>query len=358
MNIWFAANISPHSMGGVQRSITELATHLSHKGHQIRICYNQFPNINYICFSLLLLVRLLCHWSSPPDWIIARSTDGFFCTLALKLIPLKTKLALHSHGWEEIATETEVRLPSAIITNRTTWKAKSGRFPILRLTLQYSDISLHGTAYECRWLSKKYPFCRKKTHLLYNGAPDIQSPFWLTEEAIPRHFLCVATDTWKKNIQQAVRLFEPLYRDDPGARLCIVGTGEPPALTFRYDDTKTAITIIEKSPPEQMRSWYRTYPFLICPSRFEGGHTLSALEAMAEGCLVFASAIYSHREFILDKTNGFLFSSGTESILETVKKLEKRRNFRKRIQTAAAESARQRTWQSQSQLLEHILTNV
>ena len=65
---------------------------------------------NYLVFAFALCKRLLLHAAKPPDWIIARSTDGVVCALAAKIFGMKTKIALHNHGWEERAYEVEKRL--------------------------------------------------------------------------------------------------------------------------------------------------------------------------------------------------------------------------------------------------------
>jgi len=112
MKVWFAADLPEGSFGGVARSMHELAAGLRHRGHDAAIITRETTGSkNYLTFALKLGIRFLLCGKGRPDWIIARSTDGVFCALIIRLLRLKTGMILHNHGWEEKVYEFEKKLP-------------------------------------------------------------------------------------------------------------------------------------------------------------------------------------------------------------------------------------------------------
>jgi glycosyltransferase involved in cell wall biosynthesis len=103
--------------------------------------------------------------------------------------------------------------------------------------------------------------------------------------------------TWKKNLEYGVQLFEIILRDNPEARLFLVGTGPVPEskqnLLLPLGDS---IYIVERESPDKMTRWYQTCPFLLSTSRYEGGRSFAILEAQSEGMAVFTTDIPSSRE--------------------------------------------------------------
>jgi hypothetical protein len=119
MIVWFAAAIPHDSSGGVARLIRELSAGLSRRGHECRIVDAGDSPGNYLAFSVRLLFLFVSQVRKRPDWIIGRSTDAVLCAVVARLFRLKTRTALHSHGWEEKVYETEQRLPSAFVSPKT-----------------------------------------------------------------------------------------------------------------------------------------------------------------------------------------------------------------------------------------------
>lgn len=310
MKVWFAAFIPQSSRGGVQRSIKQFDQSLQKSGHQVEIiyasgkCYN-----NYLLFAALLAYRLMRNIFNPPDWIVARSSDSVFCAILVRLLHLKTRVALHNHGWEEKIYQIEKQLPGEIITNPTGWKARTLRFTLLRINLKLSEICICGTIEEARWISVKYRTLAKKMRIVPNGTETPDKPLWPLHKAYYPKFLLVGGFTWKKNLEYGLKIFERIMDKYENAQLILVGTGRIP------DEKKTllsslgnSVLLVESELPEQMNRWYETCPFLISTSRYEGGRAFCILEAMARGCVVFASSIPSTREIIRDKKNGILLS--------------------------------------------------
>jgi glycosyltransferase involved in cell wall biosynthesis len=361
MKIWFAANIPENSYGGVGRSMKELAEGLRQRGHDVTVAYStQRTTNNYILYSILLAVRLCATGASRrPDWIIARSSDGVVCSLLCRLFRLKTKTMLHNHGWEEHVLEHEQRLPRALVTSPTTWKAHLVRFPLLRLALHLCDRCISGTLCEIRWLKKRYPSQAGRLFCVPNGITPRPSPFWTGGAEIPFAFLCVGGLTWKKNLQHSVSVFQAIRRREPDARLYCVGTGEVKSeqvFPAGKRGSTEGMSIVPYSSWGEMDAWYRRCPFLISSSRFEGGHSLAVLEAMSYGLCVCVSPIRSTLEFVSDGRTGIVISgTDPEADAERIMRCIGNRELNESIRLQAFRAAARHAWQRQARRLEAIL---
>jgi glycosyltransferase involved in cell wall biosynthesis len=309
MKIWFAAAIAQDSAGGVAASMRGLSEDLKNRGHDCCMITAGTSSLsrNYLWFSLKLAAKLVVSRRDRPDWIVARSTDGLACSLCCRLFGLKTKTALHNHGWEEKVYEAEKEITGISVVPKTTWKAGLLRFPLLRAMLLLCDACICGTIEEARWLGKRYPYAKGKLFFVPNGVSVRPKRYWDFHASVPLHFLLVGSVTWKKNVGHAVSVFNEVKKRFPDARLFVVGAsaGEVSSLT----QNNSGIEAVKGVPPNDMARWYARCPFFISCSRYEGGRSLALLEAMSFGCVAFVSAIPSSREVVHDGVNGIVLSS-------------------------------------------------
>jgi glycosyltransferase involved in cell wall biosynthesis len=359
LTIWFAAAIPASSCGGVNRLMRELAGGLTRRGHAVSIWYADSPGMHaaYPVFALCLAARFLAA-RQRPDWIIARSTDGVFCAIISRLFAAKTRVALHNHGWEEKVAEVERALPpGTVITPPTTWRARLVRFPLLRACLGACALCQCGAIDEMRWIARRYPRRRKKLICVPNGVHAPDRPVWLDAEDPPPRFLWVGGFTWKKNGEYLLSLFACINALLPDARLIIIGAG---AGELRRRIGKAAwagaVEARGQTPLEQMAALYAECPYLISTSRYEGGHSLAILEAMAQGAVVFATGIPSTREIIRDNRTGVLLcgndaEADARRVLAAIDDTETMRQIRR----AASREARRRSWERQVDRLEQTL---
>lgn len=357
MRIWFAANIRSDSHGGVARSMHELAAGLAARGHQIEVIDNGGPRERgYLIFALVLAGRLVFAGSRAPVWIIARSTDGVFCALVSRLLRLRTRVILHNHGWEEEVAEIEQCLPWRVTQGRTSWKARAVRFPLLRLALRYSTLCMSGTVCGTRWVALRYPAQRRKQRYLSNGVALRAEPLRQYEKARP-DFLFVGNLSWKKNAHYALAVYSHLRKAMPEATLTCVGTQVDADSPGRLADVDTSgVASVPDAIPGDMGAWYESCPFLIAPSRYEGGHAFTILEAMSHGCIVFVSAIPSNREIVRDGMNGFLLAGvHAEEDARRIVGLLQQSDTCAGIRVAAARTAGHFVWQRQIDRLEKML---
>ena len=361
MRIWFAAAQKRDNFGGVYRSVSSLGEALTRQGHRVKFIWShrEGKRAQYV-FPLYLSLRLLFSPFRRPRWIIARSGDGLLCAVLARLGVVKTRVALHSHGWEEKVFEVEKRLPRSLVYHPTTWKARLLRFPLLRATLDCADLCICGTVEEARFLAARYPRHAAKISVVANGVEGTPAPFWPAHGDWPASFLIVGGFTWKKNVEYGIDLFSRVAAALPKARearLFCVGTGPLPARAQTLVDALgDAVFIVERELPRKMQRWYETCPFLISTSRYEGGHSLALLEAQNQGMVAFATAIPSTREIVHDQKTGILLSGcdaerDSARIVETCTDGDLCRS----IGAAAWRSASRQRWERQAKRLERLL---
>jgi glycosyltransferase involved in cell wall biosynthesis len=363
MNIWFAANIPKNSYGGVSRSMRELSEGLQKRGHCTTIVYGG-PGIlgcNYLTFALKLCVRLLAHAGNSPEWIIARSTDGVLCAAAAKMLGLKTKVALHNHGWEEYVYEIEKKLPRAIISPATSWKARAVRFPLLRAGLFLCTCCISGTLFETRWIAQRYPRHRKKMRYLPNGVCARQDQYWRKDREAPLNILAIGGRTWKKNIEHSIAVFTTIADHEPGATLFLIGAGfskgdAPKELNGVRSYKEDRIVVVQEEKPGLMSRWYTQCPFVISSSRFEGGHSLVILEALSYGCVVFASGLPSTKEIISHAGNGIILGGlSVDDDAQVILDVLANKDLIEQMRRKAFKTAQRNRWDRQVDRLEDIL---
>ena len=304
LSVLFAANVNPSRSGGVGRSMESLSDGLKCLGHSTEVVYHaQFSRIplGYIFFGIWLCFTRLLFVKAKPDWIIARSSDGFFCACAVRLFGLNTRVALHNHGWEEKVFEVERRIQRPEGAAKTTLLAHLIRFPLLRGTLQLSHACISGTLDECRWLVRQFPKHRAKMAYIPNGISVEISPVWNSAEQFPPRFLFIGGTTWKKNPDYAAKIFRHIAVVLPDAEFHLVGTSVIPQPLMQFAKQCTCIRGID---PQEMVQRYRYSPFVISTSRYEGGHAYVLLEAMVQGCIVCVVSLQSTSEFLHTGKNG------------------------------------------------------
>lgn len=310
MHVWFVADVSPDSHGGVARSIQGFADAFMQKGCKVTIIKRPCRYIeNYLAFTIYTAWYFVRRIGAVPDYIISRSSDAVICACICRLFRLKTRVILYNHGWEEYVYEIEKRLPRSILTYPSTWKALCLRFPLLRLMLRMCDVCISGTIYETRYLQKKYSSMKQKCVYLSNGIMVPHGWSWKKENHLPANFLCIGPMTWKKNIQHTVKIFHHIKKSIPDAQLYCVGIGKNQILPGCR-----GVHCISAVSHAAMEQWYRLCPYCIIASRYEGGHSFALLEALAYGLEVFVSPIHANREIVYDGKNGYLITATDASV--------------------------------------------
>ncbi len=356
--IWFAASIARNSPGGVGRVMQELSARLARRESDCVIVDAGTSGLlkNYLVFFAWLAAKYVFSFEKRPAWIIARSTDGLGAALLARLFGLSLKTALHSHGWEEKAYEAERLENNRAVFPKTTWKARIIRFPMLRIMLALCDICVCGTIEEARWIKRKYPALAAKVVCVPNGVTVYGEKRLAQSFSAAPQFLAVGGATWKKNIAYTLNVFRGVSHLVPRARLTVIGISESHLASLAGTPIVPGVKAVTYELPEAMDRWYAASPFFLTLSRYEGGRSLAMLEAMAHGCVVFASPIPSSLECIVHSVDGFILT-GHDSARDTeliVKALADPVLCAK-ISRGAFLFAKRQSWERQARRLERIL---
>ncbi len=305
--VWFVTNIHSSSKGGVARSVNTLGSYLQQKKHKVFFVFAPKKNTNFLLFSIYAFFKFLKSlFVNKPTWIIARSTDAFFILLFIKLLRIKTKVIIYSHGWEPLIANIEKRMPKQIIDNPTTFKAKLIRFPMLKISSILSDFIISGTIFETRYLKKRY----KKYSSKFKYLPNALILKNLSDDISKKEniFLTVANSNWKKNLSYTIKLFHFLRKKKSEFKLICAGTSlSDKEFTSKFGSLEN-IKNIPSVKPNEMAKLYKESSYLISSSRYEGGHSFAILEGMIYQNIVFASNIPSTLEIITSGKNGVIIS--------------------------------------------------
>lgn len=114
-----------------------------------------------------------------------------------------------------------------------------------------------------------------------------------------------------KGMDLVVPAFAEVLKEFPEVRLLVVGDGslratmEQQAIELGCADR---ITWVGRQPQEELSHWYEQMDIVLMPSRSEG-FGLTAIEAMANGCVVVASNVGGLPEVVRDGVCGLLHRS-------------------------------------------------
>lgn len=124
-----------------------------------------------------------------------------------------------------------------------------------------------------------------------------------------------------KGMDLVVPAFAEVLGAHPEVRLLVVGDGSLRAFMEEQAaqlGCAEAITFVGRQPQEQLAQWYRQMDIVLMPSRSEG-FGLTAIEAMASGCVVVASDVGGLPEVVRDGICGLLHR--TEDVADMVAKI-------------------------------------
>jgi glycosyltransferase involved in cell wall biosynthesis len=124
-----------------------------------------------------------------------------------------------------------------------------------------------------------------------------------------------------KGMDLVVPAFAEVLKRFPEVRLLVVGDGslratmEQQAVELGCADR---ITWVGRQPQEELTQWYGQMDIVLMPSRSEG-FGLTAIEAMANGCVMVASNVGGLPEVVRDGVCGLLHR--TEDVHDMVEKI-------------------------------------
>lgn len=111
-----------------------------------------------------------------------------------------------------------------------------------------------------------------------------------------------------KGMDLVVPAFAKVHNRLPRTQLIVVGEGDQESLMHRQATellVADCITWAGRQPQSELYKWYGEMDIVLMPSRSEG-FGLTAIEAMANGCVVVAADVGGLPEVVLDRETGLL----------------------------------------------------
>ncbi|HXZ19212.1 MAG TPA: glycosyltransferase, partial [Candidatus Acidoferrales bacterium] len=164
----------------------------------------------------------------------------------------------------------------------------------------------------------------------------------------------------RKGTREFTRAFAELRTAHPGLRCTILGSGIPCERVLQdfAPADQDAVEVLPSASREELPALMARDQIFVLPSYFEG-MPLTLLEAMAAGLPCVTTNICGMRDLVLHGTNGFLINPGdTHGVVATLHALLASSELRRRIGSAARQSARERTWERSAGEMEAVLGDV
>ena len=166
---------------------------------------------------------------------------------------------------------------------------------------------------------------QEKTIVLPNGIEDEWIPARVPKKK-PHSFLFLGRLSRNKRIDRLIDAFAAYSKHNPSAKLLIAGEdweGIQPTLEDRVRSTHAEgkILFLGRVKEDQRRSLLSESSIFVSASEYEG-FGISAIEAMAYGCIPCLNTIPSFSSFVNAKRGFLVDYSSTPNVVETWKKIE------------------------------------
>lgn len=170
--------------------------------------------------------------------------------------------------------------------------------------------------------SEAYPLRKKGNHFtICNALPCGMKTCNNRCDHQPKVIGVVSRLEFIKGMDLVVPAFAEVKKSHPKVKLIVVGDGSLCELMRQQAKDSDVMDSIEwagKQPQEKLHEWYGKMDIVLIPSRSEG-FGLTAIEAMANGCVVVASNTGGLPEVVKDGEVGLLHTS--ESIASLAEKI-------------------------------------
>jgi glycosyltransferase involved in cell wall biosynthesis len=145
----------------------------------------------------------------------------------------------------------------------------------------------------------------------------------------------------EKNVALALRAFEALRRDVPGACMVVVGDGpQRRALAEVHPDVR----FVGARHGDSLAACYASADLFVFPSLTDTFGNVT-LEALASGLPVVAYGVAAAAEHVRDGVGGRLVEPGDEAgFIDAVRSLGMQPEALRRMRPAAADAARRASW--------------
>jgi glycosyltransferase involved in cell wall biosynthesis len=164
-----------------------------------------------------------------------------------------------------------------------------------------------------------------------------------------------------KGMDLVIPAFAQVKRSRPDVKLIVVGAGslrENMMQQAKDLDVHEDIVWAGRQKQDQLQSWYEQIDILLMPSRSEG-FGLTAIEAMACGCVVVASDTGGLPEVVPDKVVGLLHQSKSiADMAAKTKSLIADKKFLQQLSKQAIKHVRQYNFEKYSMLFNNLYNKI
>ena len=176
------------------------------------------------------------------------------------------------------------------------------------------------------------------THITIHNALPLNINLLRTARPVLRHPTTIGVVSRLSDIKGMdliIPAFNAIYKNNQSLRLLIVGDGPLRGLIeeqIHSMSLEKAVSLVGRKAPDDLQYFYDLIDIFWMPSRSEG-FGLSALEAMARGCAVIASAVGGLPELMLNGKAGKLVTPGSpEALISATEELVNNMNTLRRYQ--------------------------
>lgn len=203
---------------------------------------------------------------------------------------------------------------------------------LTRLTIKFSDSYTVSSTSDMSFLEGNFN-SQTKAHLLHNWVESFEVGKISDREST---IISVGRLEYQKNYEFLIKELSNLRLE-----LQIVGEGSrKDELINLAKKFNTNLQITQRIDNKELTRKFMNIKLFVISSHFEGNPKV-LLEAMAAGCIVFASNIKNHSEIIDEGINGFLFeleeNSFRNKILEIIQSMEEASDFLEKVSHSATQ---------------------
>ncbi len=228
-----------------------------------------------------------------------------------------------SGAWISIILKKLLKIPLFIRTGYDTYlfsiKEDKGIvermfFKLLtKISLKNADIYTVTSEDDINFLNNEFKINSNKIFLIRNWV-DIDKNINFNDR-IENKILCVGRLVPQKNYFFLIDAISNVGIEN--IEIDIYGKGPLEKDLKNYAEIKKVkLNIFKNISHEALLEEYKKYKYFVIPSIYEG-NPKSLLEAMANGCVVFASNIPNHNEIIEHKINGYVFDLNEGDLSQT-----------------------------------------
>lgn len=258
---------------------------------------------------------------------ILRFIFSFLIPFKIKHLLEDTKILKQNQlngAWISIILKKILKIPLFIRTGYDTYlfsiKEKKGTLERLffkaltKMSLKNADIYSVTSQADIDFLNKKFKINSNKIKLIRNWVKIDENLNF--ENRNEDKILCVGRLVVQKNYLFLIDSISDIKKKN--IQIDIFGKGPLEQDIINYAKAKNVkVNIINNISHEKLLEVYKKYKYFVIPSLFEG-NPKSLLEAMANGCVVFASDIPNHTEILKHEVNGYIFELNKKNFLGTL----------------------------------------